>query len=73
MALGYDPDKLPVPITVNDEYLRAILVEHRVARKALTMLIEAVQDTNAAIRELIVELQAPVTVEVQALPEDNKS
>ncbi len=40
--LTYDPSKLPAPVTIQDAYLHAILVELRANRRVLEELTRAV-------------------------------
>lgn len=61
MGLGYDPENIPTPVTVNDEYLRAILVEQRLARKHLSTLANEAAKTNTLLVQLIDTLAASNT------------
>lgn len=58
--LSYDVTKLPQPLTRDDQYAIAILVETRATRIAINEQVRAINDLAEAINALLAQL-APKT------------
>lgn len=55
-VLSYDPARLSSPVTVTDEYSKAMLVELRANRAVMAQLIAAVQSFEDTQKKMLVEL-----------------
>lgn len=64
--LSYDPANIPQPVTTQDVYMHANLVEQRLIRKALTRIADALEARNTPVASTV-QINIPEGMDTTAM------
>lgn len=70
--LSYDPVNIPQPVTTQDVYMHANLVEQRLIRKALTRIADALDTQSAPVASSAIQTAVDTAIAASGVKTDKR-